>query len=78
MLDERGRFSSEYSGTKENPNPNYRGRYFKDSIFDALDVLKDACAAANIPMADAAMRWCKHHVSTRNGLGRHGPAMKVV
>ena len=24
-------------------------------------VLKDACDAAGIPMADAAMRWCKHH-----------------
>ena len=24
-------------------------------------VLKDACDAARIPMADAAMRWCKHH-----------------
>jgi hypothetical protein len=24
-------------------------------------VLKEACDAAGIPMADAAMRWCKHH-----------------
>ena len=24
-------------------------------------VLKDACDAAGVSMADAAMRWCKHH-----------------
>ncbi len=35
-LDERGRFSSEYAGTKENPNPSYRGRYFKPAVFDAI------------------------------------------
>ena len=28
---------------------------------DDPGVLKDACDAAGIPMADAAMRWCKHH-----------------
>jgi hypothetical protein len=35
-LDEKGRFSSEYAGTKENPNPSYRGRYFKPAVFDAI------------------------------------------
>lgn len=24
-------------------------------------MLKEACDTAGIPMADAAMRWCKHH-----------------
>jgi len=47
-LDEKGRFSSEYAGTKANPNPGYRGRYFKQNVFDAIDVLKAACEAADV------------------------------
>jgi hypothetical protein len=35
-LDARGRFSSEYAGTKANPNPGYRGRYFKPAVFAAI------------------------------------------
>lgn len=32
-------------------------------------VLKDACDAAGILMADAAMRWCKHHSILDGGVG---------
>ena len=32
-------------------------RYFKQAVFDAIDVFKAACDDAGIPMADAAMRW---------------------
>ena len=40
---------------------SYRDRYWKHSYFDAIDQIKQACEAENIPMAEAAYRWLVNH-----------------
>ena len=39
----------------------YRARYFKDPIFEAIDIIKPACEQNGITMAQAALRWLQHH-----------------
>ena len=40
---------------------SYRKRYWKQSYFDAVDEIRKACEAENIPMAEAGYRWlCCH------------------
>lgn len=39
----------------------YRQRYWRESYFQALDVVRAACDAAGIGMAAAAHRWLAHH-----------------
>ena len=48
---------------------SYRDRYWKQSYFDAVDVIRDACASENIPMAEAGYRWLVHHSSLRANAG---------
>lgn len=40
---------------------SYRKRYWKQSYFDAVDAIKQACDAEGIPMAEAAYRWLVNH-----------------
>lgn len=40
---------------------SYRKRYWKQSYFDAVDAIKQACDAEGIPMAEAAYRWLCYH-----------------
>lgn len=39
----------------------YKQRYWKQSFFDAVDKLREACGEAEIPMAEAALRWLAFH-----------------
>jgi len=39
----------------------YRGRYFKDSYFEALEKLKEVAAKHNITVQEIALRWIVHH-----------------
>jgi len=39
----------------------YRARYFKDSTFEALQVIENAISKHNLTMAETALRWCVHH-----------------
>ncbi len=39
----------------------YRDRYWKQSTFEALETIRFACRESGIPMADAALRFLKHH-----------------
>ena len=48
---EQGRFSRLES---------YRKRYWKQSYFDAVTEIRNACETENIPMAEAAYRWLYH------------------
>jgi aflatoxin B1 aldehyde reductase len=41
--------------------PKYMERYWKSGQFDALDVIRSACAANNITMTECALRWLKYH-----------------
>ena len=36
-------------------------RFYKDDVFDGLEVLEDACKAEGIGMVEAAYRWLLHH-----------------
>lgn len=40
---------------------SYRKRYWKQSYFDAVDAIKQACDAEGIPMVEAAYRWLCYH-----------------
>lgn len=40
---------------------SYRERYWKQSYFNAIEEIKQACEVASIPMAEAAYRWLVHH-----------------
>lgn len=41
--------------------PNYQQRYWKDSFFNATDMIKEVCSRYNINIADAAYRWLSYH-----------------
>ena len=40
---------------------SYRKRYWKQSYFEAVDAIKQACEAEGIPMAEAGYRWLSEH-----------------
>jgi len=40
---------------------SYRKRYWKQSYFEAVDEIRKACEAENIPMAEAGYRWLCYH-----------------
>lgn len=40
---------------------SYRKRYWKQSYFDAVDAIKQACDVEGIPMAEAGYRWLSEH-----------------
>ena len=40
---------------------SYRDRYWKQSYFDAVDEIRNACEAEGIPMVEAAYRWLCNH-----------------
>ena len=41
--------------------PNYQGRYWKKSYFDAVDVIREAAKKAGITMIEAVYRWLAYH-----------------
>ncbi len=53
------------AGSRFDPNrnqgQNYRGRYWNDSYFDALEILRKAVKKAGISEAEAALRWIANH-----------------
>ena len=40
---------------------HYQERYWKESYFNALEEIRNPCKVHGIPMAEAALRWLKHH-----------------
>ena len=40
---------------------SYRDRYWKQSYFDAVDAIRQACEAEGIPMVESAYRWLCNH-----------------
>ncbi|KAH8885991.1 aflatoxin B1 aldehyde reductase member 2 [Thozetella sp. PMI_491] len=55
VIPTEGRYSNDFL------NGTLRDRYFKDSIFQALDMLKKATEGHGITMIEAALRWLVHH-----------------
>lgn len=63
-----GMMTDKYSGKDKTlktgrftTRPNYQQRYWKDSYFDAVDHIKEACAKHNINIVEAAYRWLAFH-----------------
>ncbi|KAH8671631.1 aldo/keto reductase [Xylariales sp. PMI_506] len=62
-----GRFS-DAAGT----GANYRGRYFKDSTFEALQVVEAATEKHGLSMIETALRWTVHHSALNVKTGGDG------
>lgn len=41
--------------------PGYKGRYWKESCFKAVDMIREACEKENISMVNASFRWLAYH-----------------
>jgi len=52
----------------------YRERYWRKSIFHAIDEIKQQCAAAKITLTEASLRWLLHHSSLT---GKKGDAVII-
>ena len=49
--------------------PNYQGRYWKKSYFEAVEVLKNASEKAGISLIEAVYRWLGYHSMLREERG---------
>jgi len=72
-----GRFSSAFNIVAERDSKSlqghlaYRQRYWKKTLFDSLEVIRQACNTEKIAMSDASLRWVLHH-SVLNGKHHDG------
>lgn len=41
--------------------PNYKGRYWLESNFKAVNIIREACVKENISMVEASFRWLAYH-----------------
>lgn len=71
-----GMLTGKHLHFEDNPEPgrfarleSYRKRYWKQSYFEAVDEIRKACCAENIPMAEAAYRWLCNHSMLDASLG---------
>ena len=71
-----GMLTGKYSSFDDKPRDGrfalrktYPGRYWKESYFDAVGIIREACAVHNMPMAEAALRWLAHHSNLCNAKG---------
>ncbi|KAH8907620.1 keto reductase [Coniochaeta sp. PMI_546] len=53
---------------------HYRRRYWNDTYFDALDVVRPVAAKLGISTAEAALRWVRHHSQLQS---EHGDAIII-
>lgn len=60
------RFEDEPTDGRFTHRPNYQGRYWKQSYFDAVDVIKEAAEKHGITSIEATYRWLAYH-SMLNG-----------
>ena len=52
-------------------NPSYQKRYWKDTYFNALAIIRKSCESNKISMGEASLRWLYHH-SLLQGSHRDG------
>lgn len=62
-----GRFSDTASSGKM-----YRGRYFRDSTFQALQIVEQAVEKHGLTMIETALRWVVHHSALKVKDGNDG------
>lgn len=56
-----GAYSDAPSDGRFTHRPNYQKRYWKESFFKAVDLLKAACEEQGITLIDATYRWLAYH-----------------
>lgn len=61
-----GKFEDAPTDGRFTHRPNYQGRYWKKSYFDAVDIIKGAAAKYGINTIEATYRWLAYH-SMLNG-----------
>lgn len=61
-----GRYEDAPTDGRFTHRPNYQGRYWKKSFFDAVDVIKSAAKKYDITSIEATYRWLAYH-SMLNG-----------
>ena len=61
-----GKFEDAPTDGRFTHRPNYQGRYWKKSFFDAVDLIKAAASACGITSIEASYRWLAYH-SMLNG-----------
>jgi len=61
-----GKFEDAPADGRFTHRPNYRGRYWKKSFFDALQLLREVCEKYELTTIDATYRWLAYH-SMLNG-----------
>ena len=71
-----GLLTGRYGGFEEEPSdgrfthrPNYQKRYWKQSYFDAVDLLKPVCEREGVTLVDAVLRWLAFHSMLRGDRG---------
>ncbi|MBO4289163.1 MAG: aldo/keto reductase [Lachnospiraceae bacterium] len=60
-----GKFEDDPSEGRFTHRPNYQKRYWKKSFFEAVDLLKEACAAQDVTLVEAVFRWLLFHSMLR-------------
>lgn len=55
----------------------YRDRYFKRSMFSALEMLQPLVRKYGLSMAEVALRWCIHHSALQITRGTRGDGVIV-
>lgn len=68
MVPDTGRFSD----ASVSMGRNYRDRYFKESVFQALQIVEQATSKAGLSMIETALRWTVHHSQLRIKDGNDG------
>ncbi|MBR4458439.1 MAG: aldo/keto reductase [Clostridia bacterium] len=63
------KFEDDPSDGRFTHRPGYRARYWKESYFRAVDLLKAACDREGIPIVEASYRWMAHHSMLREDRG---------
>ena len=67
VVPEGGRFSDDLAMGKL-----YRGRYFRESTFKALQLVENATEKAGLTMIETALRWIVHHSALKIKDGNDG------
>ena len=47
----------------------YSARYWKQKVFEALEIVRPACETAGIPLAEASLRWVSGRPSSCEASG---------
>lgn len=62
-------FAAEPQAGRFKEHKMYRDRFWKESYFAALDIIKAECEKASISMAGAALRWVRFHSALKGADG---------